>query len=82
MGKLALITGASSGIGKELARLHASKGGDLLLVARSKDKLKELKQELEEKYSIKAYVLSCDLSDLTNIPTLFEEVKKLLEGDI
>ena len=43
MKQTALITGASNGIGLELARVHASKGGDLVLVARNKAKLDELK---------------------------------------
>ena len=47
--KIALITGASSGIGKEFAKLHAARGGDLVIVARSKDKLNELKKDLENK---------------------------------
>jgi short-subunit dehydrogenase len=42
----ALITGASNGIGLELAKIHESKGGDLVLVARNKSKLDELKKEL------------------------------------
>ena len=46
MKKVALITGASSGIGKELARIHAAKGGDLVITARRADKLNELKNEL------------------------------------
>jgi len=37
--KTALITGASSGIGLELAKIHASKGGNLVIVARNKTKL-------------------------------------------
>ena len=48
--KVALITGASSGIGREFARIHASNGGDLVIIARREDKLNELKQELENKY--------------------------------
>ena len=50
MKKVALITGASSGIGKELAKIHAQNKGDLILVARRKNKLQELKKELEEKF--------------------------------
>ena len=48
--KVALITGASSGIGKELACIHAERGGDLVIVARREDKLKALKTELESKF--------------------------------
>ncbi|HFK2130556.1 TPA: SDR family NAD(P)-dependent oxidoreductase, partial [Pseudomonas aeruginosa] len=44
--RTALITGASSGIGLELARIHAGKGGDVVLVARSRDKLEAIKREL------------------------------------
>ena len=49
MNKTALITGASSGIGKEFAHIHAEKGGDLVIVARSLDKLLALKEDLERK---------------------------------
>ena len=48
----ALITGASGGIGLELARIHAQKGGDLVLVARSKNKLDQVKVELENTYKV------------------------------
>ncbi len=58
----ALITGASNGIGLALAKVHAAKGGDLVLVARNKSKLEELKSELENLYKIKVYVIGKDLS--------------------
>ena len=45
----ALITGASSGIGKDLARILADKGYELILVARDEEKLKELKEELKNR---------------------------------
>ena len=75
MKKTALITGASGGIGKEFAILHAENGGNLILVARSENKLNELKQDLEQKHGIKAEVIVKDL-DLPNAAKeLYETVK-------
>ncbi|GLU56902.1 SDR family NAD(P)-dependent oxidoreductase [Dyadobacter frigoris] len=62
MAYTALITGASSGIGQELAKIHASKGGNLVLVARNKIKLDKLKSELVEKYRISVSIMVMDLS--------------------
>lgn len=62
MKNIALITGASSGIGKEFARIHASKGGDLILVARRIELLNRLKEELIEKYKVAVQVIQKDLS--------------------
>ncbi|MBU3659599.1 MAG: SDR family oxidoreductase [Flavobacteriales bacterium] len=62
MKKTALITGASSGIGMELARIHARKNGDLVLVARRLDELETLKSELVEKYKVKVWVFQQDLT--------------------
>ena len=59
----ALITGASSGIGRELAIIHAQNGHNLVLIARRKDRLKKLKKELEEKYETKVVLFSIDLSE-------------------
>lgn len=74
MKNTALITGASSGIGKELAIIHAKKGGNLVLVARREDKLKSLKQELESAYNIKVKVIAKDLSDLTTPQEIYDEI--------
>ena len=60
--KTALITGASSGLGMELARLHAANGDNLVLVARSVSKMEELKAELEKAYGIQVMVIGKDLS--------------------
>jgi NAD(P)-dependent dehydrogenase (short-subunit alcohol dehydrogenase family) len=72
-GKVVLITGASSGIGKAAAFKIAAAGGIPLLVARSADKLEETKQEIEAKGGT-AYTYSADLSDLDSIDQLVEQV--------
>lgn len=63
MKKTALITGASSGLGKEFAKIHAKKGGDLVIVARSKEKLVALKEELEKEYGVHVSVIEKDLTE-------------------
>lgn len=72
----ALITGASNGIGLELAKIHASKGGDLVLVARNKSRLDELKTELEKQYKVKVYTIGKDLSAHNSAQEVYDETKK------
>jgi short-subunit dehydrogenase len=61
-GKRALVTGASSGIGEELAREHAAHGGDLVLVARRENRLHALADALQADYQIDVRVLPEDLA--------------------
>lgn len=63
MEKRTLITGATSGIGLEMARLMASKGHDLVLVARRKEKLEALKKELEHGYDVSVDIFVKDLAE-------------------
>ena len=58
----ALVTGASGGIGLEFSRLLAADKYNLILVARSGDKLEKVKEELESTYGVKAVCFSADLS--------------------
>jgi len=74
--KTALITGASSGIGLELAKIHAQKGNNLVLVARSEQKLNDLKEQLESQYKIKASAIVLDLSNPDAAHQLFERTEK------
>lgn len=76
MQNVALITGASSGIGKELARVHAWEGGDLVLVARRKKELEALKKELEEGFGIKVKVLVKDLTEPHATKEIYLELAK------
>jgi len=67
-----LITGASGGIGEEFARQYATKKRDLILVARSQDKLHALAQELSSRYGIKVEILVKDLASLGSPDEIFE----------
>lgn len=58
---VALVTGASSGIGLELAREHAKRGGDLVLVARRRDRLEEIKKEFEATHGVNVALIERDL---------------------
>jgi short-subunit dehydrogenase len=71
--KWTLITGASSGIGEAFANEYASRGSDLILVARSEDKLIALGEKLHEKYGIQAQVIVSDLSQNGSATELYEQ---------
>ena len=71
----ALITGASSGIGKDMARILAQKGYELTLVARDEKKLEETKKELEK--ITKTEIISMDLSSEENCKELHKQVKEI-----
>ena len=70
-----LITGASSGIGRDMARILAKKNYNLVLVARDEQKLKELEKELKESNNIKIETISLDLSQEGNCIDLHKNVK-------
>lgn len=75
--KTALITGASSGIGAEFARQLAGKKRDLVLVARSQDKLNQLAEQLQQQHSIRAHVISQDLTEPSAAASIARQVEEL-----
>lgn len=76
MKDLVLLTGASAGIGYEMARQLAAKKLDLVLVARRIDKLNQLKIELEKQHGVAVHVFQKDLSEARNAIVLYQEIKQ------
>ena len=69
-----LITGASSGIGADIARELAVRGHGVTLVARRADRLRELADELGQRHGVRAEVLACDVTDEAARNELLERV--------
>ncbi|MBE6428496.1 MAG: SDR family NAD(P)-dependent oxidoreductase, partial [Planctomycetaceae bacterium] len=72
---LAVVTGASDGMGKEFARQLAAMGNDLLLIARRGYVLDALKDELEKAHSVSVETMPLDLSKLENIELLEKKIQ-------
>lgn len=73
---IALVTGASSGIGRDIARELAKRKYNIIAVARGKEALENLKKELEEEYKINVDVRAMDLIDREGCKKLHNEVKE------
>jgi short-subunit dehydrogenase len=77
MGKAALITGASAGLGVEFARLFAADGHDVVLVARRRERLEALAADLATKHGVKAHVIIADLMSPEAPAAVVNEVRRL-----
>ncbi len=74
--KYTVITGASSGIGYETAKAFASRGKNVIIIARRKEKLAKLKKEILEKFpTVKVIVKATDLTKSKNVYQLYNELK-------
>ena len=73
----ALVTGASSGIGMEIAKILASQNCDLVICARRKKELEELSNELTKKYHINCEVIVADLTTKKGMNNLLKKVKSI-----
>ena len=72
-GKVALVTGASSGLGVQFAKALARQGADLAIVARRVDRLEEVKKEVEA-LGVKCYVHKCDVTVIDEIKQTVQDV--------
>jgi short-subunit dehydrogenase len=73
----ALVTGASSGIGADVARSLARRGHGVVLVARRADRLEDLARELHDGHGVRAETIACDLSDAAARASMVEQIKVL-----
>jgi short-subunit dehydrogenase len=76
-GSTALVTGASSGIGVEIARSLAKRGHAITLVARRKDRLEQLAADLRAQHGVRVDVIACDVSDPAARAELLSELERL-----
>lgn len=76
-GSYALVTGASSGLGAEFARQLAHRGANLIMTARTRDKLQRLAEDLAQVNGVRAFVVTADLGTSSGIDQLLSEVDAL-----
>lgn len=75
--KYTLITGAASGLGKELARIYAENGNNLLLIDYDEENLNKVNEELKNKYNnLDFKIYCCDLSNIDNIKEVYKISKE------
>jgi gluconate 5-dehydrogenase len=73
-GKVSVVTGASSGLGAQMAKALAGNGADVAIVARRLEKLEALKSEIE-KLGVKCYVHKCDVQDVEQIKQTVTDIE-------
>ncbi len=86
-GKIALITGASSGIGEATAKVFAENGAKLVLLARRKERLQILYEELQQKFNTQIYLIAADVRnydqlerEFSLIPEEFKDISILINN--
>lgn len=75
-GDVAVVSGASSGLGKQMAEAFAKQGANLAILARRVERLEELKADLEKKYKVKVLAVPCDVTSTEAINNAAESVEK------
>ncbi len=86
-GKIALITGATAGIGEACANLYAENGFNIIITGRREERLSKIKKDLEEQFKIQVITLNFDVSEknevakcLNNLPSEFKKVDVLINN--
>ena len=75
-GKIAVVTGVSSGLGRQIATAFARQGADLAILARREERLQELKNQLETEYGVKVLPIKCDVTSTESIENAAKQVEE------
>ena len=75
-GKVVVITGASSGLGKQMSYAFANQGADLVLIARNKIKLEEVEKDIKKNYDVNVISMKCDVTKTDEIKDTVKVTKK------
>ena len=75
-GRVAAVSGASSGLGQQMARAFAKQGANLAIMARRIERLEEFKKELEKEYGVKVIAIKCDVTNTDEINAAAKAVEK------
>ena len=70
-----LITGTTSGIGKAFAEKFASRGNNIVLVSRNRDKLQHQQIDLQSRYQVSVKYIPCDLTEVNAADTIMEKIR-------
>jgi gluconate 5-dehydrogenase len=74
-GKIALVTGASSGLGAQFAKALANQGANIAIIARRVEKLETTKKEIEDEFGVEVLALSCDVLDVEKLKETVATIK-------
>ena len=75
-GRVAVVSGASSGLGQQMARAFAHQGADLAILARRVERLEDFKKELEDEFGVKVIAVKCDVTSTDDINAAADTVEK------
>ncbi|MDN4074661.1 MULTISPECIES: SDR family NAD(P)-dependent oxidoreductase [Fictibacillus] len=81
-GKTVVITGASGGLGAQLAHDAASLGAQLVLVSRNMEKLAAVKNNLKETFNVDALIYTLDVGNIEEVKAVFEEIIRTVSVDV
>jgi gluconate 5-dehydrogenase len=72
-GRVAIVTGCSTGLGVQMAKALASKGANIVAIARRQNLIEEVAADLQATYGVKALAIPCDITDTDNVESMVDK---------